>query len=155
MRFNTHSRTQKTELQKSVKIMFTITLSLFILLFLFAAIVCSLYINSIVPAIIMLVTAGMSITLFAITKNDMNKAFIEIVDDKISVTDYYFGIKKEKTFSAKEISTAETVIGYSMRIHGYSYPGCTYIVFKNKSNKYIFKVIYSPETEQFFGGYLK
>ena len=86
----------------------------------------------------------------------MDKAFVEIVDDVVSVTDYYFGVKKEKTFSMCEIETAEILIGYSIRVHGYRYSnaGCTYIVFRGNGGKYMFKVICVPETKQFFSKYL-
>ena len=94
--------------------------------------------------------------LIAISQKDMDKAFVEIVDDVVSVTDYYFGVKKEKTFSMCEIETAEILIGYSIRVRGYRYSnaGCTYIVFRGNGGKYMFKVICVPETKQFFSKYL-
>lgn len=78
--------------------MLTIGYCLIIAVFLFAAIVCSLYISSIVPTIIIFVPVLIVAILIAITKRDMDKAYIEIVDDVIIAADYYFGIKKEKIF---------------------------------------------------------
>ncbi len=156
MRLNTHDRTPKTEIKKSVKIILTIGFCLFISLFLFMAVVCSLHINSIMPAVVILAPVLVLAILFVITQKDMDKAFIEIVDDVITVTDYYFGIKKEKTFSMREIDTVEILSGYSMGVRGYRYSnaGCSYIVFRDNCGKYMFKVICVRETKQFFSKYL-
>ena len=156
MRFNTHARTPKIETKKSLKIMLTISFGLMISLFLFMTIVCSLHINSVMPAVLILTPVLVLAILIAVSQKDMDRAFIEIVDDVISVTDYYFGIKKEKIFSMHEIKTAEILIGSSMRVHGYRYSnaGCTYIVFSGNGGKYMFKVICVPETKQFFSKYL-
>ena len=157
MRFNTHDRTPKIETKKSVKIMLAFGFGLIIALFLFMAVVCSLYINSIMPALVILVPVLVLAILIVLTQMDMDKAYVEIVDDMIVVTDYYFGIKVEKVFSIRDIATAETLIGYSMRVRGYRYSiaGSPYIVFRDKNRKYMFKVICVPETKQFFGRYLK
>ena len=157
MRFNTHDRTPKIKTKKSIKIMLIIEYSLIIALFIFAAIVCSLYISSIIPAAVILVPVLVLAILIAITQTDMDKAYVEIIDDVIISTDYYFGIKKEKTFFLRDISTAEILNGYSMRVHGYRYSnaGCTYIVFRDNSGKYMFKVMCVPETKQYFGKYLE
>ena len=157
MRFNTHDRTPKIKTKKSIKIMLIIEYSLIIALFIFLAIVCSLYISSIIPAAVILVPVLVLAILIAIPQNDMDKAYVEIIDDVIISTDYYFGIKKEKTFFLRDISTAEILNGYSMRVHGYRYSnaGCTYIVFRDNSGKYMFKVMCVPETKQYFGKYLE
>ena len=156
MRFNTHDRTPKIETKKSVKIMLTICFGAIISIFLFTAIVCSLYINSVMPAVVILTPVLVLAILIAVSQRDMDRAFIEIVDDVITVTDYYFGLKNEKMFSMREIDTAEILIGSSMRVRGYRYAnaGCTYIVFKDNGGKYMFKVICAPETKQFFSKYL-
>ncbi len=156
MRFNTHDRTPKIDTKKSVKIMLTIGFSLIILLFLFMAIVCSLYINSVMPAVLILIPVLVLAILIAVSQKDMDRAFIEIVDDVVIATDYYFGIKNEKTFSMREMDTVEILSGYSIRVSGYRYAnaGCTYIVFRDNVGKYMFKVICVPETKQFFSKYL-
>ncbi len=157
MRFSTHDRTPNIETKKSVKLMLAFVFGLIIVFFLFMAVVCSLYINSIMPAVVILAHLSVLVILIAITLRDMDKAYIEIVDDVIIVVDYYFGIKTEKTFSIRDIAAAETIVGYSMRVRGYRYrnAGCTYIVFREKSGKYMFKVICVPATKQFFDKYLK
>ena len=156
MRFNTHDRTPKIKTKKSVRIMLTICFGLIISSFLFSAIVCSLYIESVMPAVLILAPLSVLVILIVITQRDMDKAYVEIIDDVITVTDYYFGIKNEKTFSMCEIDTAEILIGSSVRVRGYRYSnfGCTYIVFRGNGGKYMFKVICVPETKQFFSKYL-
>ena len=157
MRFHTHDRTPKIKNKKSIKIILAFGFGLIIAFFLFMAVVCSLYINSIMPAVVILAPLTALVILIVITQRDMDKAYVEIVDDVIIAVDYYFGIKKEKTFFIQDIAAAETLTGYSMRVRGYRYcnAGITYIVFRNKSGKYMFKVICVPETKQFFGRYLK
>ena len=157
MRFCTHTRTPKTETKKSIKIMLALSYGLMISFFLFSSIVCSIYINSVMPAVLILAPVLVLAILIAVSQKDMDRAFIEIVDDVITVTDYYFGIKKEKTFSMQDIGYTEVLIGSSMRIRGYRYSnaGMTYIVFRDGNGKYMFKIICIPETKKFFKDYLK
>lgn len=157
MRFNTHERTPKVEPKPSIKIILIIGFGLIVALLILAAIACSLSANSIMPAVVILVPMLVLAILFAQILKDMEKAYIEIADDAIFATDYYFGIKSEKEFSVRQIGTAEILLGSSIRVRGYRYSnaGCTYIVFRDKRGKYMFKVICVPETKQFFGKYLK
>ena len=87
---------------------------------------------------------------------DMEKAYIEIKENKIHVVDYYCGIKKEKLFSFSDITSAEICIGNSLKVKGYriSEMGIQYIVFRN-GKKYLFKIIHLPETEEIFKQYLQ
>ena len=57
----------------------------------------------------------------------------------------------EKHFSFSDITSAEICMGCSLKIKGYrfSFTGMRYIVFK-KNKKYLFKIIYLPETERIF-----
>ena len=51
--------------------------------------------------------------------SDMNKAYVEIMEDTIHVVDYYMGIKREKKISFSDIVNAEIVMGYSHKVRGY------------------------------------
>ena len=146
MRFNTHSRTPKNKTPKSVKLMLIGECGLLLAIFAFMAIVCSLYINSVAPAVLIITPVFILTAIFLVTQKDMEKEYIEINDDTISVVDYYFGIKKEKSFLIQDIANAEIVNGYSMRVHGYMYSMCgsTYIVFRDNNDKYLFKVLCVP-----------
>lgn len=137
--------------------MLVIGYSLIITLFALVAIVCSLYISSPAPAIVILIPMFILTGLTWIVQKDMNRAYVEISGDTITVVDYYFGIRKEKAFQTLDISGAEIVIGYSMRVRGYRYSngGCTYLVFRDHSGHYLFKVMCVPETKQFFDHYLR
>lgn len=86
--------------------------------------------------------------------NDMKKAYVEINGEDIQVVDYYLGIPKRKTYTFRDITSAEIVRGYSHHVKGYriSAAGTRYIVFRNE-RKYLFKILYLPETEQFFKQY--
>lgn len=156
MRFNTHTRTPKPPLPKSVKIMLVVECVFLPAIFVVVSIAASFYTNSVFPAVLILTPVFTLTALFLVTQQDMERAYIEINGDTICAVDYYFGIKKEKSFLIQDIADAEIVLGYSWRIHGYRYSMCgyTYIVFRNNTGKYLFKVLCVPETKQFFDKYL-
>ncbi len=89
------------------------------------AVVCSVYDKSIMPALVVLAPVAAIAILAVIMERDIRKAFIEIIDNHIAVTDFYLDLKAEKTFSVSEIGTAEITIGYSMRVvvTGIAMPG--------------------------------
>ena len=125
--------------------------------FLFSAIVTSIISHSILPAAIILIPVTFIAAFVIVTTIDMNKAYIQIDGENITVVDYYFFSRKEKCFTIDEIKTAEIALGYSFRVRGYRYStmGFSYIVFRNDNNKYLFKVINCPETNDFFSKYIQ
>ena len=147
MIFNTHDRTPKIKTNKTLKIMLISCWSFIGAVFLFFAIATSIMSRSILPALIILIP-----TILIVTTIDMNKAYVQIEGNNITVVDYYFFSKKERCFKIDEIKTAEIELGYSFRVRGYRYSmmGFSYIVFRNDNNKYLFKVINCPETNDFF-----
>ena len=100
----------------------------------------------IVPAIIIFVTL-----------KDMDRAYVEISDQRITVADYCFGVEQKKVFSMQDIASAEILPGSSLRLRGYRYDqmGSAYIVFRDRNGKYMFKILCVPETRQYFAGYLE
>ena len=105
MRFNTHNRTPKIETKKSLKIILTISFGLIISLFLFMAIVCSLYIESVMPAVVILTPVLVLAILIAISQKDMEKAFIEIVAAAVSsAANNNFYIVKVQTKLLKSVA---------------------------------------------------
>lgn len=154
MRFNTHNRTPKNKTPKLVKLMLIVECGLLLAFFAFIAIVCSFYANSVAPAALILTPVLILTALFLIMQKDMEKAYIEINDDTIRAVDYYFGIKKEKSFLIQDIANAQIVPRSSMRVHGYSMYRSTYIVFRGNTGKYLFKVLCVPETKRFFDKYI-
>ena len=111
--------------------------------FLFFAIATSIMSQSILPAVIILIPVAFIAAFIIVTTIDMNKAYIQIDGENITVVDYYFFSRKEKCFTIDEIKTAEIALGYSFRVRGYRYSmmGFSYIVFRNDNNKYLFKII--------------
>jgi hypothetical protein len=156
MRFNTHNATPKIENQKSVKIILAICYSLVIALFLFMAIACSLYASSIMPAVVILTPFSLLTALIVTIQKDMGRAYVEVLSNTIAVVDYYLGIKKEKIFLKDDIASVDIQIGYSLQVRGYRYTnaGMTYIVFRDNNAKYLFKIICTPETKEYFNDYL-
>ena len=120
--------------------------------FLFFAIATSIMSQSVLPALIILIPIAFIVTFVVVSIIDMNKAYVQIERDNLTVVDYYFLSKKERCFKIDEIKTAEIAHGYSFRVRGYRYSmmGFSYIVFRNANNKYPFKVINCPETNEFF-----
>ena len=157
MIFNTHHRTPKIKTNKTLKIMLISCWSFAGVVILFLAIAMSIINQSVLPAVIILIPIAF-ITAFAIvTTIDMNKAYVQIDGKNITVVDYCFFSRKEKCFTIDEIKTAEIALGYSFRVRGYRYSmmGFSYIVFRNDNNKYLFKVINCPETNDFFNKYIQ
>lgn len=156
MRFQTHGPSPKTEHKKSVEIMLAVSFGLLFALLLFSAIACSFFAGSFMPAVVVLTPFLTVAILVIIIKKDMDRAYVEIVDHKVTIIDYYFGVKRGKSFLTEDIAYADAVLGCSMRVHGYRYSAgaCTYIVFRDNSGRYMFKIICSPETKQYFQKYL-
>ena len=157
MIFNTHDRTPKIKTNKTLKTMLILCWSLMGALFLFAAIATSIMSRSILPALIILIPVTLIVAFAIIVTTDMNKAYVQIEGNNVTVVDYYFFSKKERCFKIDEIKTTEIVLGYSFRVRGYRYSmmGFSYIVFRNADNKYLFKIINCPETNEFFSMHLE
>ena len=157
MLFNTHSRTPKIKTGKALKALLIFSYSFVIALFLLLSTTLSLISQSIVPALIILIPVAFIAAFVIVSTIDMNKAYIQIDGDNIIVVDYYFFSRKEKCFTIDEIKKAEITRGCSFRVRGYRYSmmNFSYIIFRNKNNKYLFKVICSPETYAFFGQYFE
>ena len=157
MIFNTHDRTPKIKTNKTLKIMLISCWSFIGAVFLFFAIATSIMSRSILPALIILIPVTLIVAFAIIVTTDMNKAYVQIEGNNVTVVDYYFFSKKERCFKIDEIKTTEIVLGYSFRVRGYRYSmmGFSYIVFRNADNKYLFKIINCPETNEFFSMHLE
>lgn len=155
MIFKTHELPQEYKPTKNAKIMLIIcgVLWAFIPILAFVALVIEThkfiapFCLSILP---FLLCGGVGTMIFY----DMERAFVEIADDKIIAVDYYFGLKHEKTFSKEDIAFAEIITGDSMKIRGYRFSGkgflnLKYIVFRGKNKKYLLKLICSNETKSY------
>ena len=155
MKLNTHDRTPRPENSKLIKGLFVLCGVLMYSIFGLVSFACFYYARSIFGGIFVILIPIALTAIILLHIKDMEKAYVEIKEDVIYVVDYYWGIKKEHRFSFSDITSAEICIGYSHKVKGYrlSFAGMRYIVFK-KDNKYLFKVIYLPETEKIFKQYL-
>ena len=156
MKLNTHDRTPRPENSKLIKGLFVLCGVLMYSIFGLASFACFYYANSIVGGIFIILIPVLMTALILTHIRDIERAYVEIQGNEIYVVDYYWGIQKEKHFSFSDITSAEICIGYSQKVKGYrlSFAGMQYIVFK-KDKKYLFKVIYLPETEEIFKQYLQ
>ena len=156
MKLNTHDRTPRPENSKLIKGLFVLCGVLMYSIFGLVSFACFYYANSIVGGIFIILIPVLMTALILTHNKDMERAYVELNENEIHIVDYYWGIKKEKHISYDDITSAEICIGYSHKVKGYrlSIAGMRYIVFK-KDKKYLFKVIYLPETEEIFKQYLQ
>ena len=155
MKLNTHDRTPRPHNNNFIKALFLICAILIYSIFGLGAFACFYYAQSFIGGIFVILIPILLTAIILIHIKDIEKAYIEIKENEIYVVDYYWGVKKEQRFSFSDITSAEICIGYSHKVKGYrlSFAGMRYIVFK-KDNKYLFKIIYLPETEKIFKQYL-
>ena len=155
MRLNTHSQTMPSKLPKFLVAMFCVGVGLMYFVFLLGAFACFYYTKSVLGGILMIFIPIALTTWYYITSKDIANAHIEIDGNSIHVVDYYLGMKKEQILAFSDITSAEIVPGYSHRLKGYRFSamGTRYIVLK-KDNKYLFKIICLPGTENIFKDFL-
>ena len=155
MKLNTYDRTPRPKNSKLIKGLFVLCGVLMYSIFGLVSFACFYYAQSFISGISVILIPILLTAVILIHIKDIEKAYIEIKDNEIYVVDYYWGVKKEKCFSFSDITSAEICIGYSHKVKGYrlSFTGMRYIVFK-KDNRYLFKIIYLPETEEIFNQYL-
>ena len=155
MKLNTHDRTPRPQNSKLIKRLFVLCDALMCGIFGLVSFACFYYAKSIVGGILVILAPILMTAIIFTHIKDIERAYVEIQGNEIYVADYYWGIKKEHRFSFSDITSAEICIGYSHKVKGYrlSFAGMRYIVFK-KDNKYLFKIIYLPETEKIFKQYL-
>ena len=156
MKLNTHNRTPRPENSNFIKVLLLICAVLIYGVFGLGAFACFYYAKSFIGGISVILIPILLTAIILAHIKDIEKAYIEIKENKIHVVDYYLGIKKEKHISFSDITSAEICIGYSHKVKGYglSIGGMQYIVFK-QNKKYLFKIICLPETEEIFKQYLQ
>ena len=156
MKLNTHDRTPRPENSKLIKGLFVLCGVLMYSIFGLGSFACFYYAKSIVGGIFIILIPVLMTALILTHIKDMERAYVEINENEIHIVDYYWGIKKEKHISFSDITSAEICIGHSHKVKGYRlrFAGMGYIVFK-KDKKYLFKIIYLPETEEVFKQYLQ
>jgi hypothetical protein len=156
MRLNTHDRTPRPKNSRLVKGLLVMCGILIFGIFALGAFACFYYANSIVGGILVIMIPVLMTALIRTHIKDIERAYVEIQGNEIYVVDYYWGIQKDKHFSLSDITSAEICVGFSHKVKGYrlSFAGMQYIVFK-KDEKYLFKIIYLPETVEIFKQYIK
>ena len=156
MKLNTHDRTPRPQNSKLINALFAICGISMFGIFGLVSFACFYYAQSIIGGILVIFIPILLTAIILLPIKDMEKAYVEIKENEIYVVDYYCGIKKEKHISISDITSAEICIGYSHKMNGYrfSFAGMRYIVFRN-NKKYLFKIIYLPETEEIFKQYIQ
>ena len=155
MKLNTHDLTPRPENSKLINGLFVLCGVLMYSIFGLGSFACFYYANSIAGGILVIMIPFLMTAIIRIHMKDIERAYVEIQGDEIYVVDYYWGIKKEKHLSFSDITSTEICLGYSHKVKGYrlNAMGMRYIVFRN-NRKYLFKIIYLPETAEIFKQYL-
>lgn len=155
MKLNTHDRTPRPKNNKIIKGMFIFMAVLYYGMFCLGAFACIFYADSLAGGISILLVPVIIAAIIIVFIKDMERAYVEINGNKIHTVDYYLGMKKEKVFSFSDITSAEICLGNSLKVKGYreSVSGIQYIVFR-KDKRYLFKIIYLPETAEIFKQYI-
>lgn len=154
MKLNTHDRTPRPKNSKFINGMFLLLFVLEYFMVGMLAFACIYYGKSVIWGICVIIIAACFTALILIPMKDLEKAYVEITDKEILVVDYHWGVKKEKHFLFSDITSAEVLPGGSIKIKGDRIRQIQYIVFRN-NKKYLFKIIYLPETEELFKQYLQ
>ena len=81
MKIYIHSQTPKPQMSKSVKIMFGITISLFLSVFLLGAFICFFMAHSIIGGIVLITIPIFLFGLVYFTITDLEKSYIEIYEE--------------------------------------------------------------------------
>ena len=155
MKLNTHDQTPRPKKNKTITFLFVLCAILMYSIYGLTAFACFYYAHSFAGGIFVISIPCVLTTIILIQIKDIEKAYVEIKDTEIYVVDYYCGIKKEKRILFSDITCAEIHPSYSHKVKGYraNAVGMRYLVFK-KDKKYLFKILYLPETEQLFKKYL-
>ena len=99
MKLNTHDRTPRPKNSKLIKGLFLFCWLLIFSIFCLLSFACFYYAKSIVGGISVLLIPILMTAILLTHIKDMERAYVEIIDDEISVVDYYWGVKKEKHFA--------------------------------------------------------
>ena len=156
LKLNTYDHTPRPKNNKRITTSLAICTILLYGIVGLAAFASSYYAQSFAVGITIIFVAVVMTAMTFVAVKDIERAYIEILDDEILVVDYIFGIKKEKKISLSDITFAEICSAYSAKTKGYrlSTLGEQYIVFYS-DKKYLFKIICLPETKDIFKQYIK
>ena len=151
MRINIHDATPASKTPKYIMWMFV---GLFVLMYGIFAMVsfCVVfYANEILGGILIALIPFAFLFWVLWDKRNLSRSFVEIFDDYVIVTEYPWGRKTVTKIHIAEIDHTKLLIPSSIKLRGpriYSV-GIPYIVFYNKQDKQLFKLLASPQAKQF------
>lgn len=151
MRINIHDTTPASKTPKFVVWMFIVLFILFYSMFAMASFCVIYYANEILVGIFIALMPFTFLLWFHWDQQNLANSFVEIFDDYVIVTEYLWGKKLVKIIQINEIDHTKLLLPNSMKLRGpriYNI-GIPYIVFYNKHEKQLFKLLAYPQAKQF------
>ena len=144
MKFNMYGRTPRGKTPRWITIFLISFFVGLVAIFLMVGIVISIDTQSIFPALITVLAISVFAALISATGYNMNHSYVEITNETISIIEYPFFKKGEKTVLLSDIKKAKWKAGGRGRL--------PYLVFKNEKNKNLFHLDFVPEVRAYFEG---
>lgn len=151
MRIKIHDTTPASKTSKYLVWLFVVSFILFYSFFALLSFCVIYYTNRILNGIFIALIPFAFPLWFCWDQRNLSNSFVEIYDDYVIVTEYPWGRKSVKKILFSEIDHAKLLIPNSIKLRGpriYNI-GIPYIVFYNKQEKQLFKLLAYPEAIQF------
>ena len=145
MKFNMYGRTPRGKTPRWITIFLISFFACLVVIFLIVGIVMSIDAQSIFPALIIVFTISFFTVLLFATGYNMNHSYIEITNETISIIEYPFFKKRERSIFLQDIKKVKWHAGGGRG-------QLPFLVFKNYRNKNLFHLDYVPEVISYFEG---
>ena len=151
MVLNIHNSTPAPGMPKRVKWMLSIGFLMLYFIFALGAYVVAVYAGRMICAILLAVLPLLFLAWTCWSMKNLEKAHIEVEDDRITIVAFPFGRRRSKTVSFSQVDHATIVPAVSLKIPGerLCLPGVSYLVFFDGTGRPLFKLLNTPEARQF------
>ncbi len=151
MVLNIHNPTPAPRMQKQVKWMLSLGFLMLYFIFALGAYVITVYAGRLIWAILLAALPLIFLAWTCLSLKNLEKAHIEVEDDRITIVAFPFGRRRVKTVSFSQIDHAAIVPAVSLKIPGerLCLPSVSYLVFFDGIGKPLFKLLNTPEARQF------
>lgn len=151
MRIAIHNTTPASKTPKYIVWMFIVLFILFCSMFATASFCIIYYANEILVGIFIALMPFAFLLWFHRNQRNIANSYVEVFDDYVIVTEYPWGKKSVKKIQITEIDHTKLLLPSSIKLRGprIYIIGIPYIVFYNKHEKQLFKLLAYPQAKQF------